>query len=200
MAPSSSKHSSKHQKNERRAANSVISLTQFAHAKSRGTRRAIENYKQKKQTKFNHNASLLREYRKAMKNEGYEAGKGASRKRSLSDNDNNDDIDGNLNDQEAVKNDAVENINQSNQDKNERKKKRHKSDPLAKAKQKAKQSKIDQKEREEMRIKSKEDNQRKIKLKKERAKKLAKRTRKGQPIMKNVVGDLLKKIRESVDE
>jgi len=159
--------------NPRRTANSVISLTQFAHSKAKGTRRAIEKYKQKKQTKFNHNAKLLREYKKVMKTEGYEAGKGASRKR------NQDEV-------EDKNNDA---------DEEGKWKKKQKSDPFAKAKLKAKQGRDEVESRKEDR--EQEIKQRAIKEKQKKAKvrKLSKRTKKGQPIMKDVIGDMLDKIK-----
>ena len=171
---------------QRRSANSVISLTQFAHAKSKGTRRAIENYKHKKQSKFNRNAGLLREYRKAMKNEGYDAGKGASRKRSL----NNE-----REEQYDEENDGM--FEESEKEPKSKKRRHHKSDPLAKAKVMAQKSKQDQILQKELKLKQKKENEKKQKQKQKRGKQLRKRTNRGQPIMKNVVGDLLQKIRSS---
>lgn len=168
--------SNNNSKPQRRSANPVISLNQFAHAKSKGTRRAIENYKQKRTSKFNRNAGLLREYRKAMKNEGYDAGKGASRKRSL--NGDGDHVE--------VEHDDDKELNENKEDGNEQKtkKRRHKADPLAKAKEMAKHSKQDQLHQKETRAKEIEDNKRKATQKQLRARKLAKRTNRGQPIMK----------------
>lgn len=175
----------------RRAGNSVISLTQFAHAKSKGTRKAIENYKQKQKSKFNRNAALLREYRKVMKSEGYEAGKGASRKRSW-----NDDGDDNKDNNDKIRDDDGDDVHVDNS--NNRKKRRHKADPLAKAKEMAKQSKEDKEHKKEMKIKEQKENEKRIKQKQIRSRKLGKRTSRGQPVMKHVVGDLLDKIKKSV--
>jgi hypothetical protein len=159
--------------NPRRTAKSVISLTQFAHSKSKGTRRAIEHYKQKKQSKFNRKAGLLREYKKAMKSEGFEAGKGASRKRT--------------------RGNEPEDLGET-----DKVKRRHKADPFAKAKEKARQNKEaifskKQEHQENMKLKHLNEKRKKI-----RGKQLNKRTRKGQPIMKNVIGDILQKIKADV--
>ena len=154
----------------RRKANSVISLTQFAHSKSKGTRKAIEKYKQKKQAKFNHNDQLLKQYKKVMKKEGFEAGKGASRKR------NKDDV----------------------EDGERSSKKRVKADPFAKAKRKAEQAQLDSEKRVVEREEQKKKQSEKEKQKKLRARKLSLRTKKGQPIMKNMIGDMLEKIKSDM--
>lgn len=154
----------------RRKANSVISLTQFAHSKSKGTRKAIEKYKQKKQAKFNHNDQLLKQYKKVMKKEGFEAGKGASRKR------NKDDV----------------------EDGERSSKKRVKADPFAKAKRKADQAQLDSEKRVVEREEQKKKQSEKEKQKKLRARKLSQRTKKGQPIMKNMIGDMLEKIKSDM--
>ena len=197
-------NNNKHSTSRRRAANSVISLTQFAHSKSKGTRRAIEKCKQKKQSKFNRNAGLLREYRKAMKLEGYDAGNGGSRKRSL-DNRNNGKNNNGQNDLDNQFDDDTNNNSENNNEETEisttpstKKRKRfHKSDPFAKAKAKAKQSKVEIEQRKEIRIQEVKENEKKMKQKKMKSRKLAKRTNRGQPIIKNVVGDLLEKIRKA---
>ncbi len=189
---------------QRRSAQTVVSLTKFAHAKSKGTRRAIEQYKQKRKSKFNRNASLLREYRKVMKKEGFEAGKGASRKRSLDDKGREIDESENGDDHEEVQqsSDSEDNNNSEEHDRQQKQQKtrRHKADPLAKAKQMAKQSKEDEIKRREMKVKEQEDHKRKLKQKQQRSRKLAKKTNRGQPVMKHVVDDLLEKIKKSVDK
>lgn len=191
---------------QRRSAKTVVSLTKFAHAKSKGTRRAIEQYKQKRKSKFNRNASLLREYRKVMKKEGYEAGKGASRKRSLDDEGREIEESENGDDHEEVQHenensDSEDNdSDEQNQQLKQQKMRRHKTDPLAKAKQMAKQSKEDEIKRREMKVKEQEEHKRKLKQKQQRSRKLAKRTNRGQPVMKHVVDDLLEKIKKSVNK
>ena len=109
-----------------------------------------------------------------MKSEGFEAGRGASRKRT--------------GDEEP------KDINEEGS----RPKRRHKSDPFAKAKLKAIQNKeaiLNKKLEHQEELKQTELNGKKKKIK---AKHLAKRTRKGQPIMKNVIGDMLDKIKADV--
>ena len=73
---SSSSSSSSQTKRRKQAA---ISLASFSTKK--GHDRALQEYKKRKETKFLANATLLRGYQRAMKREGYDAGKGASRKR-----------------------------------------------------------------------------------------------------------------------
>ncbi len=210
---SSNNNRSKPQQHRRAAAKPVISLTQFAHAKSKGTRRAIEKFRTKKKSKFNRNAGLLREYRKAMKSEGYDAGKGASRKRSLGDSsiqndehDEHDDHDDHENPGTGEKPDTRSIIDGNvggggrGGEGSDRKKKRHKSDPFMRAKEIAKRNKEDQQNRKKMRIEEMEENERKMKQKKSRARMMTKKTSRGQPIMKNIVGDLLDKIKKSTDE
>ncbi|KAK1739575.1 hypothetical protein QTG54_009334 [Skeletonema marinoi] len=68
--------------------------------------------------------------------------------------------------------------------------KRLKSDPLLKARKLAEQRKA---EKEEL-------SHRRKQKQRTRAKKLMKRTRKGQPVMKNVIGDLLGRIKSEVGE
>lgn len=178
MATKNNQHNETH-KHAKRSGTSVISLTKFAHSKSKGTKRAIERYRQKKITKFNRNASLLREYKKVMKSEGYEAGTGASRKRS----------------QEENGTPAIENVQQEKKPT----KKKVKSDPFAKARQKA-QMVMEQKEKEKVesqeRLKEKEVKE---KQKRVKAKKLGQRTKKGQPIMKHIIGDMLEKIQAKIE-
>ena len=173
----------------------AISLNSFSSKK--GHDRALQEYKKRKETKFQKNAALLREYQRALKQEGYEVGKGASRWRdedgrkgsSKKRKTNNTDDDDN--------NDADDTNDQKQQ---QSRTKRHKSDPLLKARKQAEARKAEKEEHisnKETKIKneSKKQHDRKV-----RAKKLMKRTRKGQPVMKNVIGDLLGKIKNDVGE
>ena len=63
-----------------RKARERISLNDFVHRK--GQVRALEEFKYRKQRKKVETAKALRSYRKVMKQQGYEAGQGASRKRT----------------------------------------------------------------------------------------------------------------------
>mmetsp|Transcript_17101 Transcript_17101/g.37124 ORF Transcript_17101/g.37124 Transcript_17101/m.37124 type:complete len:148 (+) Transcript_17101:277-720(+) len=90
--PSSSRPLLSQTKRRKQAA---ISLASFSSKK--GHDRAIQEYKKRKEEKFQKNAVLLREYQRAMKAEGYVGGRGASRKRvderTVVENDRDDDDD-----------------------------------------------------------------------------------------------------------
>lgn len=162
----------------KRNGSSVISLTKFAHSKSEGTKRAIERYRKKKVSKFKRNASLLREYKKAMKSEGFEAGKGASRKRN----------------QEKDSVSVDENVQQEKPPK-----KKAKSDPFAKARQRA-QLVMEEKDKQKVELQERlKEKEAKEKQKRAKAKKLVQRTKKGQPIMKHIIGDMLEKIQAKLE-
>ena len=170
----------------------AISLNSFSSKK--GHDRALQEYKKRKETKFQKNATLLREYQRAMKQEGYEVGKGASRWR---------DEEGRKGSSKKRKQDTniddADDANNEHQQQSSRTK-RHKSDPLLKARKHAEARKAEKAElinQKETKIKneSKKQHDRKV-----RAKKLMKRTRKGQPVMKNVIGDLLGKIKSDMGE
>jgi len=194
---------------KRRNANAVLSLSQFAHSKSKGTRRAIETYRQKRQNKFNHRAGLVRGYRKALKSEGFESdGKRngiSNRKRNfetLEGIDNDLDVTENdvISDKATIDSDGHTNatINKGvHSEKNERKDmKRPKFDPFAKARAKAKRNKdaqVEHQEHMQTQLKVKEG---KLKERAKRSKRMSKRTRRGQPIMKNVIGAMLGKLQE----
>eukprot|EP00956_Cyclotella_meneghiniana_P027760 scaffold63078_cov66-Cyclotella_meneghiniana.AAC.2 len=160
----------------------AISLNSFS--TKRGHDRAIEEFKKRKETRFRKNATLLREYSKAMKSEGYDVGRGASRKRNF--------------DGAAAEQDSSHQASGVEKNSHERKK-RHKSDPLKAARQKAqylKEAKIEIRNEKEQR---KLEEEKKVQNRKKRAKKMMERTRKGQPLMKNIIGDLLGKIRSDCE-
>lgn len=159
----------------------AISLHSFS--TKRGHDRAIEEFKKRKETKFLKNAALLREYSKAMKSEGYDAGKGASRKR------NRDDGAGDGQKKEAQSTSLQESC-----------KKRHKSDPLHAARKKAQHLKETQIEIHSKNKQRQQSEEQKMQHRKQRAKQMMKRTKKGQPLMKNVIGDLLEKIKGEVGD
>ena len=171
----------------------AISLNSFSSKK--GHDRALKEYKKRKEIKFQKNATLLREYQRAMKQEGFEVGRGASRwrdedgrkggkkrKNTTTDEDDDNDANGNNNEQQKSRT------------------KRHKSDPLLKARKLAEQKLAEKAElvaQKETKIKTEGQKQHDRKA---RAKKLMKRTRRGQPVMKNVIGDLLGRIKSEVGE
>lgn len=152
----------------------AVSLESFAQKK--GHVRALEEFHKRKQRKRSETAKALRRYRRVMKREGYEAGKGASRKRRETE----DHSTTNLCDSELTDRPTNE--------------KRKKSNPLYKSLQKVEQNKN---KLEALRTK-KEGNERerlkRIRERKQQSKLLAKRTKKGQPVMKHMVNNLLLKL------
>jgi hypothetical protein len=154
-----------------------ISLETFGQKK--GHIRALEEFKLRKEKKRVETAKALRRYKKTMKHEGYEAGTGASRKRKAET-------------QETEVEDGESSLpvepNGSNR--------RRKINPLKKALDKAKEKK----EETERKIKEREDNlkekEQKIRERKRQSILLAKRTKRGQPIMKHTVENLLKKLQK----
>jgi hypothetical protein len=159
----------------------AISLNSFS--TKRGHDRAIAEFKKRKETKFLKNATLLREYSKAMKSEGYDVGRGASRKRDRDGASDDKDFTGSKKQPQTEPNEC---------------KKRHKSDPLKAAREKAQHLKNTQLEMQNQKQQRQRDEERKTQNRKKRARKMMERTRKGQPLMKNVIGDLLGKIKSEV--
>ena len=127
-----------------------------------------------------------------MKQEGYEVGKGASRWR---------DEEGRKGSSKKRKRDTDNDGDTNNEHQQQSSRtKRHKSDPLLKARKHAEARKAEKAElinQKETKIKNENKKQHDRKV---RAKKLMKRTRKGQPVMKNVIGDLLGKIKSDMGE
>mmetsp|Transcript_34945 Transcript_34945/g.79782 ORF Transcript_34945/g.79782 Transcript_34945/m.79782 type:complete len:115 (+) Transcript_34945:38-382(+) len=109
-----------------------------------------------------------------MKSEGYEAGKGASRKRKQS--------------QEAEEDRAGQ------VESPDKKRKRHKSDPLHQARRKAEQRKAEQQDKAQQKQERMLDEGQKQAHRKKTARKYMERTRRGQPVMKNVICGMLDKI------
>lgn len=188
---------------KRRNANTVLSLQQFAFSKSKGTRRAIEKYRQKRQNEFNHRAGLVRGYRRALKKEGFDHKQkigndedtNNNRKRKI-DRLENDET---TSDYDNSKTPLVISKDSSNDilirnGKSEGK--RPKFDPFAKSRAKAKrhkEAKVQHNENIQRQLKIKEER---LKERKKRSKVMSKRTRRGQPIMKNVIGAMLGKLQE----
>ena len=166
-------------KDAQRKKDRIISLENFAIRK--GQVRALEEFKYRKQRKRVETAKALKEYRKVMKQEGYDAGKGASRKRSLYHNTEQDDTEQDSEQQQQQQQQAGS-------------RKRPKSNPFYKSVQKAEKNKIraiEQKDAKERRERQRDE---KLKERKKRTKMLSKRTKKGQPIIKNMMDNILVKL------
>mmetsp|Transcript_20206 Transcript_20206/g.43916 ORF Transcript_20206/g.43916 Transcript_20206/m.43916 type:complete len:208 (+) Transcript_20206:184-807(+) len=173
----------------KRRRQAAISLASFSSKK--GHDRALQEFKKRKETKFNKNATLLRGYQKAMKQGGYDAGRGASRKRV----DRDEDVDASeTNDKSNDKEDGLETTNKKPFAK------RHKSDPLHQARKEAERRKAEELEAVSQKEQRQQNEGQKTQNRKVRARKMMKRTKRGQPLMKNVIGDLLGKIKSDVGD
>jgi hypothetical protein len=152
-----------------------ISLEAFVHRK--GQVRALEEFKYRKQTKRVETAKALRSYRKVMKQQGYEAGQGASRKRM----------------EEPTAENTAENTAKE-EDAPKEYKKRHKMNPFEKPAKRAEEQKRLVETQKEKKETGEKERQKCLKERKRRTKLLSKRTKRGQPIMKHVVDNLLEKL------
>ena len=114
-------------------------------------------------------------YKKTMKTEGFEAGKGAARKRNVPDIDIDDQV---------------------RETQSSRPSKRHKSNTMQKSIEKAGKKK----EENEALKKSMEENrierEKKLRERKKMSRLLAKRTKRGQPIIKHTVENMLRKLEQ----
>ncbi|KAL3760063.1 hypothetical protein ACHAWU_006611 [Discostella pseudostelligera] len=183
--------------NQRRR-QAAISLASFSTKK--GHDRALQEYKKRKETKFQKNAKLLREYEKVMKQEGYDAGRGASRKRSDRQQGKDDDGDERPADGRGAKSTTEQGESNEYTTSEQSRKKRHKSDPLHNAKKEAERRRAEQLEAMSQKEQRQQQEKKKLKDRKVRAKKMMQRTKRGQPLIKNVIGDLLAKIKSDVGD
>ena len=100
--------------------------------------KSLRRYRKRQEQRFAHKASALRDYKKAMKKEGYEAGRGAGRKRYRDNKDIGSDEEGRRRadapgayDDEEAQSDEGERSNHKS------KKRRKKIDPMADIRRKA---------------------------------------------------------------
>jgi len=164
-----------------RKARERISLDDFVHRK--GQVRALEEFKYRKQRKQVETAKALRSYRKVMKQEGYEAGQGASRKR----------IEG-ISSNKPQEHSDPEHTNNDEDMPKKAHKRRQKMNPFQKSVQKAEEKKVQTKEKQAQMKHNERQKAQKLRERKERTKLLSKRTKRGQPIMKHAVDNLLHKL------
>jgi hypothetical protein len=243
------------------SAPAAVSLESFAQRK--GHIRALEEFKKRKQTHRMETAKALRRYRKVMKQEGMEAGTGASRKRQRQPGQEADENKDGIGEDQPKDHDvarngvdkgvkagvesrervsqqpakkqrkaveenntslAVENnhasrrgvgggaCNDSNNEDDDnydikegeseneemkltaRRKKQTKSNPLQKAVEKAKDTKAKAEEARLAREAQEKLRKQKLRARKQQSKLLQKRTKKGQPIIKHMVDNLLQKL------
>ncbi len=184
----------------------------------------MREYKKRREDKFNRNATLLREYQRAMKREGYDAGVGASRRRrgerydgrGEGEDDDDDGVDGGKNavvgggrNERTIANDGEDDIatpaaggstpSTEEEGRSPKKVKRHRADPLHRAKKEAERRREERMEEISSRERKEEIDRARQNDRKVRTRKMMQRTRRGQPLMKNVIGDLLTRIKGEVD-
>lgn len=158
-----------HQHQRRRVGGQPTNLLQGVSS----TTKSLRRYRERKEQQFVRKASSLRQYRKAMKKEGYEAGRGGARKRPREGGG------------AATSNESTDVA---------RKKRRKKADPLAAARRKAEEA------REERERSSRDRDERKVEeVEKEKERKRKhfaskRRTKKGQPIMADMIKGMLGKL------
>jgi hypothetical protein len=153
----------------------VTSLEDFAQKK--GHVRALEEFRMRQEKKHLETAMRLRQYKKVMKQEGMEAGRGSSRKRRSETRDVTEIID----------------IQQHQH-------KRHKTNPLQKSVQKAQENKQQAKLQQEQRQLNEKERAKKLKQRQKTTKLLQQRTKRGQPIMKHMVDSLLQKLEKQPNQ
>lgn len=160
----------------------VLGVESFAHR--RGQVKALQSFRQRQEHRRVHKASALRQYKKAMKQSGYEPGQGAGRRRNEESE----------KDEETGQPGDVKQLATAEHGNRQEEKRRHKADPLAKAVEKAAKKKIDMEQSARDQKQRERERQQRLRERRERTHKLKQRTKKGQPIMKNIVEDILKKL------
>ena len=124
----------------------------------------------------------------------------ANRKRQSADQ---SDSDGSDNDKNSDDNQEEEKIIEDSREKKEQKKKQtkpKKMDPFQKSREKAKLAKQRTEEAALMRVSGEKERQQKLKRRKQQTKLLQQRTKRGQPIMKHAINNLLYKLEKQKNE
>eukprot|EP00978_Attheya_sp_CCMP212_P018201 scaffold49502_cov53-Attheya_sp.AAC.2 len=188
----SSSSTSKHAANPNSNRRLAVTVTQFA-ATPKGSIRQLHKFRDKKQKEVQHRAKLLRGYQKVMKKEGYEAGTGASRKRRDPTSSRREEQDDDNKDSKKESRPEDEESAPTGK----RRKKVAKSDPFAKARQKAQEAKEGRQKAQEGRAQRDVEVAQKLVARKKRGKLLRQRTKRGQPVMKNVITDMLQQIQKT---
>jgi hypothetical protein len=164
-----------------------------AFATKKGVTRAIQEYKHRQTKRRVAKAALLREYRKAVQQEGYSPDKKRKARRPQE----SSEIKGQTveresmqqSDQDVENHDTVEQASWP-----KRRGKPPKMNPFVKSLQKAQQRKQEQESKRLERVQYQKEVEKKQKERKRQTKLLAKRTKKGQPVMKHVIQGLLTRI------
>jgi hypothetical protein len=175
----------------------MVSLNSFA--QKRGQIRALEEFKKRKQYKRLETAKALRRYQKVMKQEGMAAGKGASRKRrpeeEEEEEDNEKEKNTSIHEELDPQSKQIVDVTKTNGEGGSHiSKKRPKTNPLAKSVIKAQQVKQHAALQAQQKEKQTKERQRKLRQRQQQSKLLQQRTKRGQPIMKHLVNNLLQKL------
>jgi hypothetical protein len=143
----------------------VVALDNFAHRK--GVKKALDDFRERKEKKRVETAMALRSYQKVMKQEGYEPGRGASRKRGA----------------EGTESET----------------KKRRTHMFQKPVQQAEERKKWIEEIQITKEKSGKERKNRLRERRQRTKMLTQRTKHGQPVMKNMVHDILNKLERQKD-
>jgi len=172
----------------------VLSVEQFAHRK--GVTKGLLSFKDRREKKRVETAKALRSYQKVMKREGYEAGTGASRKRKGKehhDGKHDDDI------QERTETDQSTTQEAAQAQSSETVAQKTKKPRTNRFQKSVQQSAHRQRQQEQYRVQAEErekEKQQAVRRRRQRHKLLTARTSKGQPVMKNIVQDILAKLQQ----
>jgi hypothetical protein len=180
----------------KRSRQTVLALDDFAHQK--GVVHALHGFRERREKKRLHTAKALRVYKKVMKREGYEPGTGASRKRMTETAVELNEGGGDKDDSRENNTAPVDTATMANDSTNIARKKR--SNLFQKSIQKAHERKQAHVQSVQDRQVSERERQQRIKERRYRTKLLSQRTSKGQPVMKNIVQDILRKLEREKHE
>jgi rRNA processing len=191
----------------------VVGIEKFAHQK--GVVKALHDFRERKEKKRLETAKSLRHYKKAMKKEGFEPGTGASRKRKQqeqrqeqSEEDGKDSSDAIASQHPAASTgiekraDDGKKSPHKKQKWNNNKQREITSVPTAPLSSKDRQRKADaaaaEREVQVQQRRQQEEKERKqaLRRRRQRHERLSARTSKGQPVMKNIVHDILAKLQK----
>ena len=187
---------------QQQRAPAVLSVERFAHRT--GMTKGLLSYRERREKKRLETAKALRSYQKTMKRQGYEAGSGASRKRKQqdttrtssatnrataphqSDNDNGDDL------KHGASSTEVSQENEPTEAASKTKKPR--TNRFQKSIHESEQRQRQQQEFRQQAAERQNQKQQAVRRRRQRHKLLTARTSKGQPVMRNIVQDILTKL------
>lgn len=175
----------------------VVGIEKFAHQK--GVAKGLHQFRERKEKKRLETAKSLRTYKKAMKKEGYEPGTGASRKRK--DENNGQNAVGDSNETVATTdNHDEEDTHPTNSAKPAAKQHKNHGSEFYTASQQSNKRVRRIEEREAQMHARERDRKQALRKRRQRHERLSARTKKGQPVMKNIVHDILDKLQREKEE